>query len=54
VVAGESEALVKKGIETVQKKLSGKEVTWGDFGDEAKKEAIKEGTVDVLKALLGK
>ncbi len=57
VLAGEGEALMKKSIELTQQKLSGKDVTWGDFGDEAGKEFAKEGVpsvVKVLKVMLGK
>lgn len=51
VVAGEGEALMKKSIELTQQKLSGKDVTWGDFGDEAGKEFAKEGVPSVVKVL---
>ncbi len=51
VVAGEGEALMKKGIELTQKKLSGKDVTWGEFTDETEKEFAKEGVPSVVKVL---
>jgi len=57
VVAGEGEALMKKSIEFTQQKLSGKDVTWGRFADEAGKEFAKEGVpsvVKVLKVMLGR
>jgi hypothetical protein len=57
VIAGESEALMKKSIELTQKKLTGKDVTWGEFADETKAEFAKEGVpsvAKVLKVMLGK
>src|SRR5258708_23785440 len=54
VVGSQTEALLKKSLETTQKVLSGKDVTWENFTEEVKKEMEKELAKVVLVGVLKK
>jgi hypothetical protein len=48
------ESLLKKTLEGTQKVLSGKEVTWDEFVEDAKKDLIKDFAIELGKAMFKK
>ncbi len=54
VLALQMEVLLKKSLQTSQKILSGKDVSWDKFTEEVQKDLTKEFAIEVAKSLLKK